>query len=280
MNPLMFIPKIFAWLADSKNRQLVGTGIIAVLIIMLMITCGRVSTLKGAVEAEKKETVRVVNNLEASRDSVIMTLGKNGELIGEISGYDLKLTELNKDYNKLLGDYKIEKNKPPLTITNTVTEVRDSLIYVDAAIIGDSLIAISDSARYSPTDWRYLSGTIPFAIDTALNKINLGQSIFNLEQSMSLQTVLKRDKKTGKIEIQVTTKYPGVTFTAIRGAVIQDDKENAKVLKKARKEFSVGVSAGYGAMLNLMNINRIGIAHGPYIGVGLNYSPKWAQWGK
>jgi hypothetical protein len=279
MNPLIFT-KIIAWFADPKNRQLISIGIIAALIIMLMVTCGRVSNLKGAVKAEKKETQRVSNNWEASMDSVKMALNKNGELVGTISGYDIKLNELESDYEELLGAYNIEKNKPPVTITETVTEVRDTTIYVDAAIVGDSLISVSDSAVYSTTNWRYLSGTIPFAIDTALNKINLGQSIFNLEQSMTLQTVLTRDKKTGKIQINVTTAYPGVTFPSIQGAVIQDDKENAKVLRQARKEFSVGVNVGYGAMLNLMDINRIGIAHGPYVGVGLNYSPKWAQWGK
>jgi len=279
MNPLIFT-KIIAWFADPKNRQLIGIGVIIALIIILMVTCGRVSNLKGVVEAEKKETKRVSNNWKASMDSVKMTIDENGNLVAKISGYDLKLDELEEDYKNLLGDYEIEKNKPPVTITETVTIVKDTTIYVDAAVIGDSLIAISDSAQYSPTDWRYLSGTIPFTIDTALNKINLGKSIFNLEQSMSLQTVLTRDRKTGKIQINVTTPYPGVTFPSIQGAVIQDDKENAKVLRQARKEFSVGVNVGYGAMLNLMDINRIGIAHGPYVGVGLNYSPKWAQWGK
>lgn len=275
-----FIPKIISWFADPKNRQIVGVGIIAALIIMLMVTCGRVSSLKGAVEAEKLETTRVNNNWIASMDSVEMTLDENGNLVGTISGYDLKLEELKGAYKDLLGDYEIEKNKPPVTITETVTEIKDTTIYVDAEIIGDSSIAISDSAVYSPTDWRYLTGTVPFMIDTNLGKLTIGQSIFSLEQSIGLKTVLKRDKKTGKIEIEVSTAYPGITFPVIQGAVIQDDKENAKVLKQARKEFSVGVNVGYGAMLNLMDINRVGIAHGPYVGFGFNYSPKWAQWGK
>jgi len=275
-----FIPKIIDWFANPKNRQLIGIGIIVALIIMLMVTCGRVSSLKGAVEAEKLETTRVNNNWIASMDSVKMTLDENGNLVGRISGYDLKIGELKDNYENLLGDYKVEKNKPPVVITNTITEVRDTTIYVDIAIIGDSVIEVSDSAVYSPIDWRYLSGTIPYTIDTVLGKLDIRQSIFSLEQSIGLKTVLMRDKKTGKIEIEVSTAYPGITFPTIQGAIIQDDKENAKVLKQARKEFSVGVNVGYGAMLNLMDINRVGIAHGPYVGFGFNYSPKWAQWGK
>ena len=248
-----------------------------------MTTCGRVSTLQGQVQREKQETQRVVNNWQASQDSVEMLTGANGELIGRIDGYVLTLDELEDQYADLQQRYKIEKNKPPVVITNTVTEIKETTIYVNTTIEGDSIIEVSDSANYGPVNFRYLSGKIPYTIDTTLNRLETGKGIFALEQSIALQTVLTRDKKTGKIEIQVSTDYPGVTFSQIQGAVIQDDKENKKVLKQARKEWGTSVQVGFGAMLDMSQVNRNGVVRlgwGPYVGFGIHYSPKWAQWGK
>ncbi len=278
-----FITKIISWLTDPKNRQLIAMGVIMTLIILLMTTCGRVSVLKGQVNAEKKETQRVKNNWEASLDSVEMLTGKNGELIGRIDGYVLTLDELNKDYSDIKKEYEAEKGKPPIIITNTITEIKDTTIYVSTAIEGDSVITVSDSVNYGFGNLRYLSGRIPYSVDTVLNRIETSKGIFELEQSISLQTVLTRDKKTGKIEIQVSTQYPNIKFGQIKGAVIQDNKENRKVLKQARKEWGASMQVGFGAMLDMSEVNRSGIVrlgYGPYVGFGIHYSPKWAQWGK
>lgn len=278
-----FITKIISWLTDPKNRQLIAMGVIMTLIILLMTTCGRVSVLKGQVNAEKKETQRVKNNWEASLDSVEMLTGKNGELIGRIDGYVLTLDELNKDYSDIKKEYEAEKGKPPIIITNTITEIKDTTIYVSTAIEGDSVITVSDSVNYGFGNLRYLSGRIPYSVDTVLNRIETSKGIFELEQSISLQTVLTRDKKTGKIEIQVSTQYPNIKFGQIKGAVIQDNKENRKVLKQARKEWGASMQVGFGVMLDMSEVNRSGIVrlgYGPYVGFGIHYSPKWAQWGK
>lgn len=278
-----FITKIISWLTDPKNRQLISMGIIMTLIILLMTTCGRVSVLKGQVNTEKKETQRVKNNWEASLDSVEMLTGKNGNLIGRIDGYVLTLDELNKDYSDIKKEYEAEKGKPPIIITNTITQIKDTTIYVSTAIEGDSVITVSDSANYGFGNLRYLSGRIPYSVDTVLNRIETSKGIFELEQSISLQTVLTRDKKTGKIEIQVSTQYPNIKFGQIKGAVIQDNKENRKVLKQARKEWGASMQVGFGAMLDMSEVNQSGIVrlgYGPYVGFGIHYSPKWAQWGK
>jgi hypothetical protein len=44
-----------------------------------------------------------------------------------------------------------------------------------------------------------------------------------------------------------------------------------------KKVWGVGFSVGYGANLNLKT-NQV--FFGPQVGVGLHYTPKWAQWGK
>lgn len=273
----------FKWILDPKNRTVIGAGIIVLLIILLMATCGRVSALQGQVQREKQETQRVRNNWQASLDSVEMLTGENGELIGRIDGYVLTLDELNADYAELKRKYKIEKNKPPVVITNTVTEIKETTIYVNTTINGDSTIEVSDSVQYSPANFRYLTGEIPYTIDTTLNKLKTGKGIFQLEQSIALQTVLTRDKKTGKIEVQVSTDYPNVKFSEIQGAVITDDGENRKVLKQARKEWGASIQVGFGGMLDVSQVGSSGavrLSYGPYVGFGIHYSPKWAQWGK
>lgn len=270
----------FKWLTDPKNRQWLTMGLILVLIAMLIGTCGHISSLQGEVKASQEETQRVSNNWQAGRDSVKMEVGKNGELIGRIDGYVLTLDELNEDYKEMKAKWLFEKGKPPVVITEVVTEIRDSLIWVQVELEGDSVILVSDSAHFSPDNFRILSGRIPYEIDTTRNLLLPGKGIFELEQAIKLSTALTRDKRSGKIEILVSTEYPGVRFSRIQGAIIQDDKENNKVLKQARKSWGVSVSAGYGVMLNLANVNQIGLAHGPYAGVGLHYTPKWAQWGK
>ena len=55
------------------------------------------------------------------------------------------------------------------------------------------------------------------------------------------------------------------------------------MLKQARKEWGASMQVGFGAMLDMSEVNRSGIVrlgYGPYVGFGIHYSPKWAQWGK
>ena len=56
-----------------------------------------------------------------------------------------------------------------------------------------------------------------------------------------------------------------------------DDPESRKVLRQTRKSWSIGLSLGYGVVVNTKSQN---ISYGPYMGVGLNYSPKFFAVGK
>ena len=50
-----------------------------------------------------------------------------------------------------------------------------------------------------------------------------------------------------------------------------------KQQKGGKRVWGVGFSVGYGAGLSLKTSQ---VFFGPQIGVGLHYTPKWAQWGK
>ena len=68
-----------------------------------------------------------------------------------------------------------------------------------------------------------------------------------------------------------------MTFTKLQGADIMADPDSRKVTREFRKTWGIGFNFGYGAALDLKNNNFV---MGPYLGVGLHYTPKFLQWGK
>jgi len=101
----------------------------------------------------------------------------------------------------------------------------------------------------------------------------------NFHQGMLIHTGLYKDQKTGKIMIDVKTNYPGLTFTNIVGADIMNDKESKKLTRDFRKEFGVGIGIGYGFALVKDADNNMVLKNGPTFSVGLNWTPKFLQFG-
>ena len=278
----MFVIKdIIAWIFDPKNRSLLVAALVAVLILWNLNTCNRLSGVKNDLEKEKKETLRVTNNFEASLDTLEQFRADNGNLIGQIQGYELTVDELNTKYSDLKGDYVDLKNRPPVTITEVVTVIKDSIIEVNVNGVGDSTggnFAFRDSTFFTEGNFRNLSGNIPYDLDFNLdNPVRPGKGAFEITQSLSLSTFLSKDKESGKILINVETPYPGVTFSSIKGASILDDENNKKIWRESRKVWGLGFNVGYGVLINTQNSS---FSTGPYFGVGLSYTPKWLQWGK
>lgn len=275
------IKNIISWVLDSKNRALIVAIAFIILILFLLSTCNRTAGLKRQIAENKEESQRIVNNYEASRDTLKMYQDNNGNLVGKIQGYELTISDLKNDYENLFGKHEDLKKRPPITITKVVTVIKDSLIEVAINSTGDSTggeLEFSDSTFFSEGNWRNLSGKIPYSLDNTLpNPLVPGKGSFEIGQSISLSTTLTKDKETGKIMIRVETPYPGVTFSNIQGASILDDNKNKKLWRQARKTWSVGASVGYGVLLDVKNSN---VSLGPYYGVGIAYSPKWMQWGK
>jgi len=274
---MLIIKNIISWILDPTNRSLLVAVAFLVVLFFLLSTCNRARSLQLQIENNKEEVERIVNNHEASQDTLRMYQKENGDLVGEIQGYELTVNELKGSYKNLLGDYTELKNKPPITITKVVTVIKDSIRDVNISGSGDSTggeLTFQDSTFFSEGNWRNLSGTIPYLLEgDSSNPVIPGKGSFELGQSISLSTFLTKEKETGKIMINVETPYPGVTFSNIQGASILDDDENKKMWKQARKTWGVGISVGYGFSLAATKPS-------PYFGVGLNYSPKWLQWGK
>jgi hypothetical protein len=107
-------------------------------------------------------------------------------------------------------------------------------------------------------------------------KLWTGLNSLDIKETATLMTSIYKNKETGKLLIQVKSDHPGITFSNIRGAeILSDDKT---VSRGVRKEFGVGVHLGIGGMLT-PNSDAWAIKFGPVISVGLNWTPRFLQFG-
>lgn len=111
------------------------------------------------------------------------------------------------------------------------------------------------------------------------SNLNAGKVDLDFKQRIQISTGLFKDTKTGKILINVKTDYPGIQFDNIVGADIMSDPISKKVSRDFRKEFGIGLNLGYGFFLMPDVNNGYIIRRGPEISVGINWSPKFLQFG-
>ena len=276
---------ILKFITDPKNTRMLLLGAVVIFLLLFLQQCNATKAAKAEVELQKQETVRISNNYDAAMDTIKQTKVDDNTWRSEKLGYELTLDELKGKYADLLGDFKVEKNKPPKTIIKTefiIKEKIDSVLVtsiLDSA--GNGYLVIVDTARYDSANFRYLNGNIPYKL--VLNEIDSSYKLvpdlgtFEITQGMNLNLGLFQDKDTKKISIMADTDYPGITFTKIDGASIMDDPANKKILRDMRKPWGLGLNVGYGAIVDVKNGS---VATGPYVGFGISYSPKFLQWGK
>lgn len=277
--------KVFNFIKDPKNTRMLVLGAFIILLILFLRQCNATKAAKAEAELQKQETQRISNNYEAAMDTIRQGKFDKDTWRAEKSGYELTLDELKGKYADLLGDFEIEKNKPPKVVIKTeyiIKEViREVPIFVEIDAFGNTSLTFNDSTRHNANNYRYLSGKIPYKIvmdpiDSTYNVVP-SPGTFELTLGMNLNLGLFQDKKTRKISIVADTDYPGVTFTTLEGASIMDDPKNKKIIRSMRKTWGLGVNLGYGL---LVNTGSGSISTGPYLGLGLSYSPKFLQWGK
>ena len=278
INIMNILGNVLKFITDPKNTRMLLLALIVCLILLLFRQCGKTQDAKLEVQQTKEQVTRVKNNYEASKDSILTYKLDNETMRSEKQGYELSLEELKNEYKELLGKLELEKSKPPKVIIKTEYVIEEVITEVPVYVITDSTgnkIAFLDSISHNDNNYRILTGNIPFKIDTTEKDpmIIPGKGKFSLEIGMGLNLALLKDKETKKINIIVDTDYPGVSFTKINGASILDNPKNKKTLRQLRKNWSLGFQVGYG-----INIKGTSINTSPYIGLGLNYSPKFLQW--
>ncbi len=276
--------KVVEFLKEPKNINILKNIGIIILVFIFLRQCNNANSLKSQLEFEKIESKRLLNNSEVEKDSIRQSKFNDNTWRAEKSGYELTVKELKNQYSDLLGDFKLDKNKPPKSIIKIeyiLKEVIRNVLVTAEFDENGSYLKVMDSINFNKSNYRVLSGSIPYTIEVnsldSTYKIIPKPGMFTIQQGMNLNVGLFKDKKTNKISIIADTDYPGIKFTNIAGASIMDDPKNKKILIDARKSFGIGVQIGYGFQVDANNSK---INTGPYIGFGISYCPKFLQWGK
>lgn len=285
MNVLGIFGKAFKWILDPKNRSIVMLAAVTMLILMLLQQCNANRGLKNDIAQIEAENTRVNNNKDALLDTLRQYENENGTLIAEKEGLLLKGDELEGEYADLIKDMTIlkkEKVKTIIRIEYVYVDRMDSIpVYITAVDSnGNATMSFSDSITHDQSNYRYLTGTIPINVyhpDSSTWKLTPSLATLDFTMGMNIRTGLFQDPVTKKIMIRTETDFPGITFTSMEGASIMDNPDSKKVTRQFRKPWSLGLNLGYGAIVDIKNGK---VATGPYVGVGISYSPKWLQWGK
>ncbi len=231
---------------------------IVVLIMLLFKQC-------GVTDSARQETERVKQNYVALNDTIKNYKTKNGLNAAEKLALRLTLNELKDSL-----DY--EKSKPPITIIEYKTKIVEKLVNVPVYIKSDSLsneLIVTKNDKWERSS-RDLTVSVPFEI---LNdSLYPGFATIELKQNIWLSASILQDKKTKQAYVNLLSDYPGLTFNDAKGILVEPDDKGLSGLKyDSRKNFNIGLQLGVGLTPNGLNI-------GPYIGIGISYSPKFLQW--
>jgi hypothetical protein len=286
----------FKSLFKRENRQVLWFIAFTALILIILMQRSCNSSLRSEIEAQKSEVQRTKNNYEAEKDSVKHYKINDSIFRAERLGFVLTLNELNNNYKYLLTGFEDFKKNPPKVIINQPLLIRETIKEVPVTAIvdpnGNGNFKFSFETNYADNNYRKLSGFMPYS-SKFFNKadsmpvnykdlpyaftLDPGMGTFDLEQRINIKLGLFQDPKTKKVKVAVNTSYPGITFSGLEAYDIMEEDLIKKQQQGGKKVWGVGFSVGYGAGLNLKT-NQV--FFGPQVGVGLHYTPKWAQWGK
>jgi hypothetical protein len=243
-----------------KNLKILLYVGIAVLAILLFRQCEQ--TRKA-----ESETTRINNNWKAAQDTIRNYVDKNGNAAAEIRALTLTLDEA-----KELIDF--EKSKPPVTVISYETQIVEKLVEVPVVTM-DTVIGKFSSAAIiaSGAEWgkssRKIKTTLPYTF--ADGSVQFGEATIDLEQNIFLTASILQDKKTKEVFVNLSTDYPGTKFNSAQGIMIDQSSSGFKgIQRQSRKSLGIGLQIGVGMVG--------GLGPAPYVGVGLNYTPKILQW--
>lgn len=245
---------------------------ILVLILLMLFQCSRVSKLKQDKKALENKIVRVEANNEAKGDSIETYINQNGYYINEIQGYQYTVAELKGKNSKLLKDYqKALTDVVKLEQLNQLLQAEVNIKEVDtiwAVVKNDTTLIFEDSTFYGDDNWRKFIAEVNVKMEDSTLKGGLGT--FDYSQNIKLYAGI--ESRDGRKHINISTKYPGLSFNNIEGITLVEDELNA-IKKEKRGRVCIGFGGGYGIMFTGGNQ----VFHGPQLGVSIIYSPKWLQ---
>lgn len=270
------------------SNRLVMIGVIIILLFLSIRQCERANSA----ELDSK---RQHNNYLAMQDSVRIIKKEKDHIIVEKSAMELKVSELTKEQKELIAKLDLNsngkgtrKNPAPSVVVDVQVVYVDRFINVPTKVekdtSGKEFISFTHSPKMKGNNSLTLSGKIPYTLDLIKNpekedmvfaKLNTSPAELDIKQNIEITTGIYRDLKTKRLMTRVATEYPGIEFKDVNSFMIIDNKETRDALKSARKPYGIGINFGIG-----LAANQKGIGPGVYLGIGLQYSPKFLQFGK
>lgn len=233
-------------------------------------------------EAEE-ELARLRRNSIAMSDSIRIISTENGRMVAEKSSLELKVSELSAEQKDLLKRLAIEKNKAPEIIIQTEIVYRDTGIKAQSIANKTSDTTGNFDIAYRPIlpgkNKFSITGKVPYKIHSEKDSSGIcssvsadGNATLAVEQTLDVVAGLSTDPETKLLMVRLSTDFPGVTFAGINGIKIVDNAETKRALMSSRKNFGIGFNLGYG-----LGFTKNGYNLGPYLGIGIHYSPKILQ---
>lgn len=251
---------ILSTLSNLKITRILPAVGLVVLLLLFLRQCEQTRKAEW-------ETTRISNNWKASQDTIRNYVDKNGNASAEIRALTLTLSEAKKTL-----DFK--RGRPPVTVIQYETKIVEKLVEIPVASI-DTVIGNFNTATVvvSEAAWgkssRRVKTTVPYSFTGG--KATFGSATIDLEQNIFLTASMVRDKKTKEVFVNLLTDYPGTRFNSAQGIMIDQQSSGFRDLQlQSRKSLGLGLQLGIG-VTGTGNI-------GPYVGVGLNYTPKFLQW--
>ncbi len=255
----MILKNILSFLTSPKILRALPTVGLVILALLFLRQCEQTRKAEW-------ETTRVSNNWKASQDTIRNYVDKNGNSAAEIRALTLTLDEAKKEI-------QFEKGRPPVTVIKYETQIIEKLVEIPVTSI-DTTIGNFNSAAViaSEASWgkssRKIKTTVPYSFTEG--KATFGEATIDLEQNIFLTASILRDKKTKEVFVNLSTDYPNTRFNSAQGIMIDKTSSGFRDLQiQNRKSLGLGLQLGVG-------VTGTGIA--PYVGIGLNYTPKFLQW--
>lgn len=241
-------------MTKTQVSKIVGYGIVALIIILLLSGLGKVShDLKVA-----------HHNLDVSRDSIEVLELKNGNLVYEMSSYILEKKELEHSLNISKSEVnELEKklNSKLAYISNLEAHIRyDTLIFKDTSIVFDDTVYINIGYK---NDWIDIDGFTTLHNGWSTTQYN----------SITVPAPL-RVGLTDNYNIWVESKNPYLVITDIEGAAIRGSSIYTKPKRWSLSlQMGVGGLIGYGLCVPPDGTVNSGIISGGglYFGLGASY---------
>jgi outer membrane murein-binding lipoprotein Lpp len=247
------------------NKDWIPFIVIAVLAMVLLGQCSRVSTLKGNIESLEMDVANAESNILASKDTVDMFINANNFLEAEIKTFTYTNEQLTLNNNEIAKKYtdalSLNKKLEGVKVLLTAQLQTKDTIFLNSNIGSDNTFTFKDSSDFGDNNTRVIK------LDAKISNDSTVIGNFTIAQTMTLLAAFEKDSD-GINRMRISTKYPFDNIN-IQGIELINNELN---IYRKKSRWNINFGLGYG-IYQSGSILRIA----PFVGTTLGYSPKWLQ---